>query len=51
MSRPRVLVTREGEAGISQMHLTCICAAERPHTEVRAGVSASLSRTAREGGR
>lgn len=27
-----------GEAELSQMHLTCICAAERPYMDVRAGV-------------
>ena len=31
------------------MHLTCIGAAERPHTEVRAGLNRSLCRDAREG--
>jgi len=45
----RVLVTREGEAGISQMHLTCICAAERPHMEVRAGIGNRFLRIARDG--
>ena len=31
------------------MHLTCIGAAERPHTEVRAGMNRSLGGDAREG--
>ncbi len=30
-------VLQEGEAGFSRMHLTCIRAAKRPHTDVRAG--------------
>jgi len=32
-------VMRMGEAEFSPMHLTCIGAAERPHMDVRAGVS------------
>jgi len=31
----------EGEAGNSRTHLTCVRAAERPHTEVRAGADRS----------
>lgn len=47
--KPKVLVTREGEAGTSQMHLTCICAAERPHMEVRAGLSYRFGAIAMDG--
>ena len=36
MSAPNL--QHKGEAGFSRMHLTCICAAERAHTEVRPGL-------------
>jgi len=35
---PAPNLQHKGEARISQMHLTCICAAERAHTEVRPGL-------------
>jgi len=39
-----------GEAEMSRRHLTCLRAAERPDTDVRAGVERSQLGYAREGG-
>ena len=40
-----------GELEFSTMHLTCIGASERPHTEVRAGAERSYERDAMDGRR
>lgn len=39
----------EGEAEVSQMHLTCICAAERLYTEVQAGADWNRLHCAKDG--